>query len=49
MMEEPASLPSKMEGIDDWWDITELEAEQRGPALRNRLEGDAAEYSTNVY
>ena len=29
------------DGMDDWRDITELEAEKRGPALRNRLEGDA--------
>ena len=29
------------DAIDDWCDITELEAERRGPALRNRLEGDA--------
>ena len=27
------------DAIDDWCDITELEAERRGPALRNRLEG----------
>ena len=33
------------DAIDDWCDITELEAEKRGPALRNRLEGDAL--STN--
>ena len=26
---------------DDWCDITELEPEKRGPALRNRLEGEA--------
>ena len=32
------------DAIDDWRDITELEAERRGPALRNRLEGDAAQY-----
>ena len=30
--------------IDDWTDITELDAEKQGPALRNRLEGDAAVY-----
>ena len=29
------------DAIDDWCDITEPEAEKRGPALRNRLEGDA--------
>eukprot|EP00438_Fugacium_kawagutii_P029373 Skav202091 [mRNA] locus=scaffold513:194559:195140:- [translate_table: standard] len=32
------------DAIDDWCDITELEVEKRGPALRNRLEGDAAVY-----
>ena len=29
------------DAIDDWCDITELDDEKRGPALRNRLEGDA--------
>ena len=32
------------DAIDDWCDITELEAERRGPALRNRLGGGAAQY-----
>ena len=32
------------DAIDDWCDITELEPEKRGPALRNRLEGDAQQY-----
>ena len=32
------------EAIEDWCDITELEPDKRGPALRNRLEGDAAVY-----
>ena len=32
--------------IDDWCDITELEEAKRGPALRNRLEGEAAVYAT---
>ena len=32
------------DAIDDWCDITELEAEKRGPALRNRPEGDASQY-----
>ena len=32
------------DAIDDWCDITELDDEKRGPALRNRLEGDAAVY-----
>ena len=31
------------DAIDDWCDSTELEPEKRGPALRNRLEGDAAQ------
>ena len=29
------------DAIDDWCDITELEPEKRGLALRNRLEGEA--------
>ncbi len=32
------------EAIDNWCDITELEESKRGPALRNRLVGDAAIY-----
>ena len=31
------------DAIDDWCDITELEAEKWGPALRNRLEGSLQE------
>jgi hypothetical protein len=34
------------EAIDDWCDITELDANKRGPALRNRLEVDAAVYKS---
>eukprot|EP00439_Symbiodinium_sp_Y106_P026337 s8992_g3.t1 len=30
------------DAIDDWCDITELDADKLGPALRNRLEGEAA-------
>ena len=30
--------------IDDWCDITELEPEKRGPALRSRLEGEASQH-----
>ena len=30
------------DAIDDWCDITELKAEKWGPALRNRLEGEAS-------
>ena len=30
--------------IDDWLDLTVLEAEERGPALKNRLVGDAELY-----
>ena len=41
MMEGPVSFLLK---IDDWCDIAELEPERRGPALRNRLEGDAAQH-----
>ena len=32
------------DAIDDWCDITELEQEKWGPAMRNRLEGEAAVY-----
>ena len=32
------------EFIDDWLDLTVLEAEKRGPALKNRLVGDAEIY-----
>jgi len=32
------------DAIGDWCDITELEPEKRGPALRNRLEGEAQQY-----
>ena len=32
------------DAIDDWCGITELEDEKRGPALRSRLEGEAAVY-----
>ena len=30
--------------MGDWCDITELEDEKRGQALRNHLEGEAAVY-----
>ena len=30
--------------IDDWLDLTVLEAGKRGPALENRLVGDSAVY-----
>ena len=30
------------DAIDDWCDITELESEKWGPALRNRIEGEAS-------
>ena len=30
--------------IDDWLDLTVFEAEKRGPALKNRLVGDAEMY-----
>ena len=38
------SLFSFEDAIDDWRDITELEPEKRGPALRNQLEGEAQQY-----
>ena len=34
------------EAIDDWCDVTELDADKRGPALRNRLDGEAAVYKS---
>ena len=30
------------DAIDDWCDVTELDVDKSGPALRNRLEGEAA-------
>ena len=33
-----------LEQIDEWLDLTVLEAEKRGPALKNRLVGDAEMY-----
>ena len=41
MMDEAVGSPMR-NAIDDWCDITELDADKRGPALRNRLEGEAA-------
>jgi len=38
------SLLAFEDAIDDWRDITELDPEKRGPALRNRLEGEASQY-----
>ena len=32
------------EEVDEWCDVSELPEEKRGPALRSRLEGDAAVY-----
>ena len=32
------------EALDDWVDITTLDAEKQGPSLKNRLVGDAAVY-----
>eukprot|EP00439_Symbiodinium_sp_Y106_P068830 s1091_g11.t1 len=32
----------QQDAIDGWCDITELDNDKRGPALRNRLEGEAA-------
>ena len=36
------------ESVEDWLDITELDEEKRGPALRNRLEG-AAEFYKQIF
>ena len=33
--------------IDDWLDLTVLEAGKRGPALKNRLVGDASAQGTS--
>ena len=41
-MEGKTSWFAFEDAIDDWCDITELEAEKWGPALRNRLEGEAS-------
>ena len=30
--------------IDDWFNLTVLKTEKRGPALKNRLVGDAEMY-----
>ena len=35
--------------IDDWLDLTVLEAEKRGPALKTRLVGDAELYEGLLY
>ena len=32
------------EAVEDWIDLTELDPEKQGPALKNRLEGEAAVY-----
>ena len=34
------------EAIDDWCDVTELDTDKQGPALRNRLDGEAAIYKS---
>ncbi|CAE7547478.1 unnamed protein product, partial [Symbiodinium sp. CCMP2456] len=36
------------DAIDDWCDITELDNDKRGPALRNRLEGEAAIHKRTI-
>ena len=35
--------------IDDWLDLAVLDAEKRGPALKNRLVGDAENVSRTTY
>ena len=37
------------DAIDDWRDITELDSDKRGPALRNRLAGEAAIHKRLLY
>ena len=37
-------MGQRPELIDDWLDLTVLEAEKRGPPLKNRLVGDAEMY-----
>ena len=37
-------IGQRPELIDDWLDLTVLEAEKRGPPLKNRLVGDAEMY-----
>ena len=37
------------EASDEWCDITELDPVNRGPALRSRLEGEAAIYKYMLY
>lgn len=34
--------------VDDWCDINELEAKKRGPALRNRFDGEFAIYKRTL-
>ncbi|CAE7488828.1 unnamed protein product, partial [Symbiodinium pilosum] len=41
---DEAHTTQAMLTCDDWCDITELDDEKRGPALRDRLEGGAAIY-----
>jgi len=36
------------DAIDDWCDIAELESEKWGPALRNRLEGEASVFKRSL-
>ena len=41
LFDEPTSWFKYEELIDDWQDLTVREAAKRGPALKNRLVGDA--------
>ena len=47
LFDGPTSWFKYEELIDDWLDLTVLEAGERGPALENRLIGDAAMYRTS--
>ena len=41
LFDGPTSWFKYEELFDDWLDLTVLEAEKRGPAMKNRLVGDA--------
>ena len=44
LFDGPTSWSKYEEFIGDWLDLTVFEAGKRGPALKNRLVGDAAMY-----
>ena len=47
LFDESTSWFKYEELIDDWLDLTQLEAGERGAALKNRFVGDAAVYKRN--